>query len=53
MFPSALAVSAPISFVLDFTLEFGPVLVGILLLLDLSAVAILRRAVRRSARTTC
>ena len=45
MFPSALANSAPIPFVLDLTLEFGPVLLlALLALLDLSAVALLHAA---------
>lgn len=45
MFPSALAIPAPIPFVFDFTLEFGPVLLlAVLALFDLSAVALLRAA---------
>ena len=45
MFPSALAISAPIPLALDFTLEFGPVLlVALLAILDLSAVAVLHAA---------
>jgi len=46
MFPTALAIPAPIPFALDFTLEFGPVLLlALLALLDLSAVAVIRAAV--------
>lgn len=45
MFPSALAISAPIPLVLDLTLEFGPVLLlALLALLDISAVAVLHAA---------
>jgi hypothetical protein len=45
MFPSALAMPAPIPFVFDLTLTFGPVLLVIVLaLLDLSAVAVLHAA---------
>ena len=45
MFPSALAIPAPIPLVLDLTLEFGPVLLlAVLALLDLSAVAVLHAA---------
>jgi hypothetical protein len=45
MFSSALAISAPIPLVLDLTLEFGPVLLlALLVLLDLSAVAVLHAA---------
>jgi hypothetical protein len=45
MFPSALAISAPIPFVFDLTLTFGPALLLIVLaLLDLSAVALLHAA---------
>jgi len=45
MFPSALAIAAPIPLVLDLTLEFGPVLLlALLALLDLSAVAVLHAA---------
>jgi hypothetical protein len=45
MFPSALAMPAPIPFVFDLTLTFGPVLLLIVLaLLDLSAVAVLHAA---------
>ena len=45
MFPSALAMPAPIPFVVDLTLTFGPVLLVIVLaLLDISAVAVLHAA---------
>ncbi len=45
MFPSALAMPAPIPFVFDLTLTFGPVLLVIVLaLLDISAVAVLHAA---------
>ena len=45
MFPSALAIPAPIPFALDLTLEFGPLLLLVLLaLLDLGAVAVLHDA---------
>ena len=53
MFPWALAIPAPIPFVLDLTLEFGPVLLlAVLALLDLSAVAVLHAALvgNRSGR---
>jgi hypothetical protein len=51
MFPWALAVPAPIPFVFDFTLEFGPVLLlATLALLDLSAVAVLRAALVANQR---
>jgi len=45
MFPSALAMPAPIPFVFDLTFTFGPVLLLIVLaVLDLSAVAVLHAA---------
>lgn len=45
MFPSALAMPAPLPFVFDLTLTFGPVLLVIVLaVLDISAVALLRAA---------
>lgn len=52
MFPSALAIPAPIPFALDVTLEFGPILLLMLLaLLDLSAVAVLHNALVSRRRT--
>lgn len=51
MFPWALAIPAPIPFVFDLTLEFGPVLLlAALALLDLSAVAVLRAALMANRR---
>jgi hypothetical protein len=51
MFPWALAIPAPIPFVFDFTVEFGPVLLlATLALLDLSAVAVLRAALVANQR---
>ena len=51
MFPWALAIPAPIPFVFDLTLEFGPVLLlAVLALLDLSAIAVLRAALVASRR---
>lgn len=45
MFPAALAMPAPIPFVFDLTLTFGPVLLVIVLaVLDISAVAVLHAA---------
>jgi hypothetical protein len=45
MFPSALAIPAPLPFVFDLTLTFGPVLLlAVLAVLDLSTVAVLHAA---------
>jgi hypothetical protein len=47
MFPSALAMPAPIPLVFDLTLTFGPVLLVIVLaVLDISAVAALHAALK-------
>jgi hypothetical protein len=46
MFPAALAIPAPIPLSLDLVLEFGPVVLVVLLaLLDIGALAALRAAV--------
>ena len=45
MFPTVLALPAPLPLALDLTLEFGPVLLlALLALLDLSAVAVIHAA---------
>jgi hypothetical protein len=53
MFPAALAIPAPIPLALDLTLEFGPVVLLVLLtLLDIGAIAALREGLvsKRAAR---